>query len=440
MRPSYHFTPQANWLSDPNGLVYDGSLWHLFYQYNPLGETWGHMSWGHATSTDLAVWEEQPPALIADDRQMYFSGSAVIDTHDTAGFGANAMVAIYTRAARGDHPVQSQCLAFSHDKGIAWQEFAGNPVLDYGLADFRDPSVFWHDATRRWIMVVVLPEENAALILVSDNLRDWHKTGRIDGHSAAGRTWECPALMELPVLETGRTHWLFKVDALHDAPGSGALYQTGTFDGAQFVPDRDQWFTADEGRDFYAAIPWNGPADALGRPCWIGWMGNHAYQHDFPAREWRGVMSLPRRLALIQRGGQLLLSQETEPSVMSLFAAPQPVAAGHTEIPPACRIDVAPHYSGTLRIEGSPGQTFTIECAGEEILLERVDPGLPFLAWKRRLAGGPDRGMSIFLDSETCEILSGDGTFAAGFQHRLAGPGLALRASPPEQVSIAPLR
>ena len=439
MRPSYHFTPRANWLSDPNGLVHDGKVWHLFYQYNPHGETWGHMSWGHASSADLAMWEEHAPALVADDRQMYFSGSAVIDTDDTAGFGADAMVAIYTSTSRDDDPVQSQCLAFSRDDGAHWQDYSGNPVLDYGLADFRDPSVFWHEATGRWIMVVVLSEENAALILVSDNLRDWRETGRIEGHTASGRIWECPALIELPVLKTGRTHWLFKVDALHDAPGSGAFYQTGTFDGEQFVPDNKEWHVLDEGSDFYAAIPWNGPADALGRPCWIGWMGNHSYQHDFPAREWRGGMSLPRRLALVERGGNMMLTQEIEPSVMGLFAAAQPIAAEQSQIPLACKIDVAPHYSGSLRIEGGPGKAITIGCKGDHILVEREDGDLPFLLCKRKLMGGPEVGLSIFLDSETCEILSSDGSLAASFQHRAAGPDLILHASPPERVSVAPL-
>lgn len=440
MRPSYHYTPQANWLSDPNGLVHDGERWHLFYQYNPYGDKWGHMSWGHATSMNLASWEEHAPALLEDGQQMIFSGSAVIDSENTAGFGTDAMVAIYTGAICGEGQRQSQCLAYSLDQGKHWHGFAGNPVLDFGLADFRDPSVFRHEPSDRWTMIVALSAQNAALILASDNLRDWRETGRIEGQGAPGRVWECPALMQLPVLGTDRMHWLFKVDALHDGPGSGALYQTGTFDGEQFQPDSADWRVVDAGSDFYAAIPWNGPADERGRPCWIGWMGNHAYQHEFPSRGWRGTMSLPRRLALVERGGEMLLAQEIEPSVMRMFTAPQAMEAEMNEIPTACRIDVAPQYSGTVRIEDGPGRAITLECTADEIRIERKDADLPFLAATRRLSHLPEQGLSIFLDSETCEIISSDGTLAASFQHRPAGPGLALHASSPAQVSVARLR
>ncbi|MDE2436825.1 MAG: glycoside hydrolase family 32 protein, partial [Sphingomonadales bacterium] len=171
MRPYYHYAAAANWLSDPNGLVHAHGEWHMFYQYNPHGEDWGHMSWGHAVSTDLRTWQELPVALADDDQNMIFSGSAVVDTAGTAGFGKGALVALYTLSAAKGPPHQSQAIASSTDNGRTWTKYPGNPVLDLGLADFRDPNVFWHEATARWIMVVALSEQNRALILASHDLK-----------------------------------------------------------------------------------------------------------------------------------------------------------------------------------------------------------------------------------------------------------------------------
>ena len=220
VRPAYHYTPRMNWLSDPNGLVHDGCRWHMFYQYNPQGEDWGHMSWGHCVSNDLARWQELEPALLDDAHEMVFSGSAVIDQADHAGFGPGAMVAFYTAALAVEPPVQAQSVAYSNDGGIGWMRFAGNPVIDLGMADFRDPYVFRHEASEAWIMVVVKSCEQTAQIYRSENLINWRLASEISAGPAPGRVWECPTMVELPVESGTGTRWLFKVDALHDAPGA----------------------------------------------------------------------------------------------------------------------------------------------------------------------------------------------------------------------------
>ena len=237
MRPAYHYTPQSNWLSDPNGLVHDGERWHMFYQYNPYGEKWGHMSWGHATSNDLAHWQELAPALMDDDDHMIFSGSAVVDSQGSAGFGRDAIVALYTAAAAGGTPHQSQAVAYSLDKGTSWTKYAGNPVLDLGLQDFRDPYVFRHESSASWIMVVVKSKEEIAQIYRSSDLLRWSLASEIPAGLAPGKVWECPTLVELPIGTSGATRWMLKVDALIDAPGAGALYLIGDFDGYRFAPD-----------------------------------------------------------------------------------------------------------------------------------------------------------------------------------------------------------
>src|SRR6202451_515961 len=127
-RPQVHFSPQKNWTNDPNGLVYYEGEYHLFYQYNPFGNTWGHMSWGHAVSSDLVHWKHLPLALPEADGVMIFSGSAVVDWKNTSGFGKTGkppMVAIYTCYRPSDR-TQFQCIAFSGDKGRTWTKYASN--------------------------------------------------------------------------------------------------------------------------------------------------------------------------------------------------------------------------------------------------------------------------------------------------------------------------
>lgn len=436
MRPIYHYTPRKNWLSDPNGLVHDGRRWHMFYQYNPQGEDWGHMSWGHAVSPDLARWEEWPPALLDTPEEMIFSGSAVIDHAGSAGFGAGAMVAAYTAALAGPPPVQAQALAYSNDGGRGWTKFAGNPVLDLGMADFRDPCVFWHEASESWIMVVVKSNEQTAQIWRAANLIDWQLASEFPAGDAPGRVWECPTLVELPVDGGKASRWLLKVDALHDAPGAGALYWTGSFDGFAFVPDAG-WQVADQGRDFYAAIAWNGPRDGAGRPVWIGWMGNHAYQKDLPQAGWRGVMSLPRRMALAQGSGGLVLAQEIEPSVGALFAPFAPLAAAH--IPAASRLRLAPDFAGTLTLHDGITSRFTITAAATSWQLHRSDSALPFLEATAMLERRAGEGLDLWIDSETIEALTASGTGSASFQHRPAGGTLMIETDQPRAVSVAAL-
>ena len=178
LRPQFHFTPPLNWMNDPNGLVFHDGEYHLFYQHNPLGNEWGHMSWGHAVSSDLVHWQQLPLAIPEADGEMAFSGCCVVDHPNTAGFGTAdtpAMVAIYTGHAPGR---QVQNLAFSLDNGRSWEAYEGNPVLDEGLADFRDPKVFWHDETGRWVMVVSRAIEKVLVLYGSENLKDWKELSR----------------------------------------------------------------------------------------------------------------------------------------------------------------------------------------------------------------------------------------------------------------------
>ncbi len=432
MRPVYHYAPAANWLSDPNGLVHVAGEWHLFYQYNPHHDQWGHMAWGHAVSRDLAHWDELQPALLEDDRHLIFSGSAVVDTDGAGGFGAGALVAIYTGAAR-DASHQVQCLAASDDGGRHWRKFAGNPVLDRGSADFRDPNVFWHVPSARWIMVVALSAENRCLVFGSGDLREWTELSSIGPLNCPGQVWECPLLIELPI-EGGGTRWLFKVDVLHGGPGSGAVALTGAFDGRDFVPDRSpgggiDWQLVDGGRDFYAAIAWPAPRDAAGRPCWIGWMGNHGYQAALPSRGWRGAMSLPRRIGLRTVGSVLKLVQEVEPAIGGLLDSPDRLTGSLAEwiIPTASRIEIDRVAGSALTVRFEQfDRRLTINIAGDRLRLTRdagIAPGFdaPIDA-DIAMAGA----LVVWLDHASIEIETGDGTCWVSAQHDLTGRNVAL--------------
>ncbi len=241
-RPQFHFSPAKNWMNDPNGLVYYDGEYHLFYQYNPFGDKWGHMSWGHAVTTDLVHWTHLPVALAEENGVMIFSGSAVVDERNTSGFGKDGkppMVAIYT----GWKPVgfnQAQYIAYSTDRGRTWTKYAGNPVLDIGSTEFRDPKVFWYEPAKRWIMVLVLAAERRVRFYGSPDLKQWTRLSEFGPAAAIGGVWECPDLFELPVDGArGQKRWVLGVNINPGGRwgGSAGQYFVGNFDGTTFTLD-----------------------------------------------------------------------------------------------------------------------------------------------------------------------------------------------------------
>ena len=304
-RPQYHFSPRANWINDPNGLVYFDGEYHLFYQHNPFGIRWGHMTWGHAISRDLVHWQELPPAISEEGATMIYSGSCVVDKGNTSGFGRDGrvpMVAVYT-GARQDN--QSQHIAYSLDKGRTWTKYAANPVLDLKKKDFRDPKVFWHELTQRWVMIVVLPLEKKALFYSSPNLKDWTKTSEFTATDSPTTVWECPDLVEVPVDGTMERKWVLLLSVGNNAPagGSGMQYYVGRFNGSTFTNELKPGDLryVDWGKDYYAAstfnhLPRRGNRGAIS----IGWMNNLQYAGDIPTTPFRGNMTLPRELRLVK--------------------------------------------------------------------------------------------------------------------------------------------
>jgi fructan beta-fructosidase len=321
-RPQHHFTPPKNFMNDPNGTVFYKGEYHLFYQYNPQGNVWGHMSWGHAVSRDLVHWENLPVALHEIPGQyMVYSGSAVVDWNNSSGLCKNpdpqdhsCLVAVYTAAYKDR---QKQHIAFSNDRGRTWMNYSGNPVLDLDAKDFRDPNVFWYEPQHKWVMVAVLADERTLLVLDSPDLKQWTKRSTFGPAADTAGQWECPDLIELPVEGANEKKWILIINRNPGAPagGTGTRYLIGHFDGAKFtseVPDAPALW-ADWGKDFYATNTWNDMPAGDGRRVWIGWFSNWQYANTEPTVLWRGAQSIPRSLTLRRYRDGLRLVQQPIP-------------------------------------------------------------------------------------------------------------------------------
>lgn len=316
-RPAAHLTAARNWLNDPNGLVFHDGTYHAFYQYNPRGNSWGNMSWGHSTSTDLVHWEQQPVAMEASPEEEIFSGCIVMDTNNASGLGSAGnppMVALYTSAygKNGALPqgAQAQSVAFSLDKGTTWEKYQGNPVLNLAPTNnnFRDPKITWYEPGRYWVMSTVVADAQVVKLFKSTDLLHWDFLSDFSGAGAQGGLWEVPELIQMGVEGSTDKKWvmLLSINPGGIAGGSGMQYFVGDFDGTRFVaedaaaPDaplaESQWL--DRGADYYAANSISGAPG--GKPVLLGWMGNWDYAQHVPTTPWRGSMAVPRELTLVR--------------------------------------------------------------------------------------------------------------------------------------------
>jgi len=298
-RPQFHYSPPCQWMNDPNGMVYYEGEYHLFYQFNPAAMTPFKIHWGHAVSPDLVHWQTLPIALYPDDNGPIWSGSVVVDANNTSGLvPGGGLVAIYS------YENQSQGIAYSSDKGRTWTKYDGNPVIGALAKDFRDPKVFWHEASQHWVMPIAAGPE--LQIFVSPNLINWEHTQSFRG-GILGGVWEVPDLFPLEI--DGETKWIFlaSISQLAPAGGGGVQYFIGDFDGRTFTYDTDApqlWI--DYGPDNYAGTTWS---DLPDRRVYIGWMDNWQYATSLPTAPWRGANTLPRELRLVRTADGIRLAQ-----------------------------------------------------------------------------------------------------------------------------------
>ncbi len=288
LRPQFHFSSATNWLNDPNGLVFYAGEYHLFFQRNPAGNQWGNMTWGHAISPDLVHWTQLPDALTPDTLGTMFSGSAVVDWNNSAGFANGTekpLVAMYT-AAGGTSPESkgklfSQCIAYSNDKGRTWTKYDRNPVIPHVAGENRDPKVIWHEPTKRWIVALYTDHSDFSLYASAD-LKSWTHLQdlTVDGCS------ECPDFFPMPVDgNAGNVKWVFT--------SANGKYVVGSFDGQHFTAEQDLR-QVDFGQNFYAMQTFSDIPANDGRRIQIAWMRDGKY----PRMPFNGQMSFPAELTL----------------------------------------------------------------------------------------------------------------------------------------------
>ncbi len=419
-RPQVHYTPAKNWMNDPNGMVYADGVYHLYYQYNPQGNGWGNMSWGHATSTDLIHWEEQKVAMVRNEWGDIFSGSAVVDKDNVAGFGANAIIAFYT--ASGER--QQQCMAYSTDGGMTFTQYEGNPVIpNTDLPEIRDPKVIWHEESQSWVMCLALGWSQQIEFWGSKNLKSWTKLSTFTTDAARSNIgqFECPDLLRMPY--NGGEKWVLIVSNNPGGPvgGSGTEYFVGDFDGKEFkAMDLGYPLWLDYGADNYAGVTWS---NTPGRHILIGWMNNWNYAGDVPCDPWRSAMTLPRELILKDYNGTPLLTAAVVKELDGIAGEWQTATNGNVGALQAyeARVKVSTLENSVIRLENSYGQYLEIE----------VNAGARKFIAKRTSATGEVRFNNLFsipsipapfntdadeielhivADQSSVEIFSADGT------------------------------
>ena len=317
-RPSYHFTPLYGWMNDPNGMVYKDGLYHLYFQYNPYGSKWGNMHWGHAVSKDLLHWEHKEPAIARDTLGHIFSGSSVLDKNNTAGYGKNAIVALYTSSS--DKNGQIQCMAYSTDGGNTFTKYEGNPVLRPfdGLKDFRDPKVFWYEKAKCWYMIVSADKEMR--LYKSKNLKKWtFLSGFGSGLGQQPCQYECPDFFQLAVNgDEKNKKWVMIMNINPGClfGGSATEYFVGDFDGKTFTPtDPNEAKWLDYGKDHYATVTYSNTGS---RALAMTWISNWQYANLTPFKQNRGANGLPRELKLYTLDGKYYVAENVAPEAYAL--------------------------------------------------------------------------------------------------------------------------
>jgi sucrose-6-phosphate hydrolase SacC (GH32 family) len=341
-RPQYHFSMRKGWINDPNGLVYHNGTYHLFCQHNPDDVKWGPMHWSHATSPDLVRWREQEIALYPDSLGTVFSGSAVLDRRNTSGLGdrGNApLLAFYTAAGGQVTPRRpfTQCLAFSTDGGRSWRKYDDNPVLQHVADSNRDPKVFWHGPTGKWVMVLYLTGGTFGLF-GSPDARNWEELSRFD----VPGNCECPDLFEIPVAGDGtRRKWIFVSGAGRWVEGDCARYVIGSFDGVAFKAESDPVPVERGGWNYSTQTYDNAPG---GRRIFVAWFSTpFGGDAGFPGNPFNGQYRIPWELSLVETASGLRLAGVPVEEVKTLRDAPRQRAAGdcaagrHALAGPGCR-------------------------------------------------------------------------------------------------------
>ena len=405
-RPVYHHTPLWGWMNDPNGMFYKDGVWNLYYQYNPYGSTWENMTWGHATSRDLVHWQYEGTPIEPDDLGTIFSGSAVVDSSNTAGFGKNAIVAMYTTAAEN----QTQSLAYSNDGGKTFTKYSGNPTLTAKEPDFRDPRMIWNEATKEWNLVMATGQKMN--FYSSKDLKNWkYESSFGEGYGCHKGVWECPDLIEM-----ANGKWVLFCNINPGGPygGSATQYFVGQWDGHKFTceskPEVTKWM--DYGKDHYATVTFSNAPD--GRHVALPWMSNWQYAAVVPTLQYRSGNGIPRDLGIFTDGNEDYLSVKPSPEIMKAFSKK---ASGLGD---ACMIEVSGlSRNTTIELSNSKHERVVMryDAAEKSFSVDRMKSGQTdfsdvFPAVTTAPTHGKVNRVLIFIDKSSLEVFDADGKFA----------------------------
>lgn len=410
-RPSLHFTPLKGWTNDPNGLVFDGQKYHLFAQHYPHDGVWGPMHWLHAVSEDLVSWEHLGIALEPDELGTIFSGCAIVDENNVAGFGEGAIIAMFTH--HGD--TEQQSIAYSTD-GIHFAKYANNPVIaNPGLRDFRDPNLFWNEKYGCY-SVAIAASDRVAFYRSEDLLR-WTRTGDFGSvENQLGGVFECPAIFPLTA-PNGEEVWVLvnSMGLPDELGGPRTQYFLGTFDGDAFRQTIacGETLYLDAGYDNYAAIAYNGTKERL----LVGWAACPSYAAEVPTGEYCGIMTLARRAKLVDTDAGIRLAVEPV-----LPKASEPVKFDGTLPGEVFAMTVKANGAFEVRFENDEGECLIISLSENgEYVVDRSQstkaifgnrynaPRHQIIRAKRNVRGPVE--MTIVFDRSIAEIYSDDGAF-----------------------------
>ena len=406
-RPLYHHTPQYGWMNDPNGMFYKDGVWHLCYQFNPYGSQWENLSWGHSTSTDLINWKAEPTALEPDALGMMFSGCCVVDKNNTAGFGKDAIVALYTTAGAR----QTQSLAYSTDGGKTFTKYADNPIITSNVPDFRDPHVFWNAEAGFWNMILAAGQQMS--IYSSKDLKEWkHESDFGAEYGNHVGVWECPDLMKMNVKGTNKDKWMLICNINPGGPfgGSATQYFIGQFDGHKFTcedePSETKWM--DYGKDHYATITFDNAPE--GRHVGIAWMSNWQYANQVPTKQYRSANSIVRDFGLFEYKGETYCSITP---AKEMLAARGARVSQPTE---ACEIVVTVKGDAQIILRNAKGERVVMTYDDEEETFDmdrRRSGNISFSDAFPVATSSPTYGkvrqLRIFVDRCSVEAFDGDG-------------------------------
>lgn len=432
-RPVFHFSPAKGWMNDPNGMVYLEGEYHLFFQHNPDSTVWGPMHWGHAISEDLVNWEEQEIALFPDTLGTIFSGSAVVDNENTAGFGKNALVAIFTHhnqklEQEKNSRHQYQSLAYSNDKGRNWIKYEGNPVLpNPGISDFRDPKVMWHDETEQWIMT--LATQQTITFYGSPDLKQWLRLSEFGKDIGAhGGVWECPDLISFN--KDGKVIWALLVSINPGGPngGSATQYFLGDFDGQTFTPMDKEIRWIDFGKDNYAGVTFSNTGK---RKIFMGWMSNWEYANQVPTESWRSANTFPRELDLKNIDGKWHITSLPVKELTKIIGSPQSLtrlsitdsltlADKWGKLPSAYRLDFSASADSDFSLSLSnplyEKVLIGFDAAKNEFFLDRAQAGnvafsdqFPSRQTAPRISNDTNISFSLLVDAASVEFFADGG-------------------------------